>query len=103
MVLEAGRELLEVMGYRVIAAAGGKEAVAIYERSWNDIDIVLLDLVMPHMGGGEAYDRRKEINPKIKVILSTGDSMDGQAAEILQRGCDAFIQKPLALRNCRKS
>ena len=102
IVLEVGRELLEAMGYRVISAADGKEAVAIYERRWNDIDIVLLDMVMPHVGGGEAYDRMKEINPKIKVILSTGYSVDGQAAEILQRGCDAFIQKPFSLEELSK-
>ncbi|MDY6954991.1 MAG: response regulator, partial [Thermodesulfobacteriota bacterium] len=102
VVLEVGRELLEIMGYRVISAADGKEAVAIYEERFDDVDIVLLDMVMPHMGGGEAYDRMKAINPKIKAILSTGYSMDGQAAEILQRGCDAFIQKPFGLEELSK-
>jgi two-component system cell cycle sensor histidine kinase/response regulator CckA len=49
---------------------------------------------MPDMGGGEAYDTLKRINPDIKVLLSSGYSLNGQAAEILRRGCDGFIQKP---------
>ena len=49
---------------------------------------------MPEMGGGETYDRLKVINPEIKVLLSTGYSMNGQATDILKRGCDGFIQKP---------
>ncbi|RLB80081.1 MAG: hypothetical protein DRH17_12580 [Deltaproteobacteria bacterium] len=51
-------------------------------------------MVMPNMGGGEAYDRMKEINPDAKVLLSSGFSIDGEASEILARGCDGFIQKP---------
>jgi CheY-like chemotaxis protein len=46
------------------------------------------------MGGGETYDRIKQINPKVKVLLSSGYSIDGQATEIMKRGCDGFIQKP---------
>ncbi|MBW1859880.1 MAG: PAS domain S-box protein, partial [Deltaproteobacteria bacterium] len=63
LVLEVGKELLEVMGYRVLAAKDGREAVEIYRKNQDDIDIVVLDMVMPGMGGGEAFDRLKEINP----------------------------------------
>ena len=51
-------------------------------------------MVMPDMGGGETYDKLKEINPDIKVLLSSGYSINGQAKDILERGCDGFIQKP---------
>jgi CheY-like chemotaxis protein len=51
-------------------------------------------MVMPDMGGGETYDRLKEINPDIKVLLSSGYSINGEATEILERGCNGFIQKP---------
>jgi len=51
-------------------------------------------MVMPEMGGGETYDRLKELNPDIKVLLASGYSIDGQAKEILGRGCNGFIQKP---------
>jgi CheY-like chemotaxis protein len=55
-------------------------------------------MIMPDMGGGEAYDKMKEENPDVKVILSSGYSVDGQATEILERGCDAFIQKPFNIK-----
>jgi CheY-like chemotaxis protein len=91
------RELLEVMGYRVLTARDGKEAIEVYGKNWNETDIVLLDMIMPNMGGGEAYDRMKEINPDIKVLLSSGYGIDGQATQILERGCDGFIQKPFSV------
>jgi DNA-binding NarL/FixJ family response regulator len=53
---------------------------------------------MPEMGGGETYDRLKEINPNVKVLLSSGYSIEGQANEIIKRGCDGFIQKPFRMR-----
>jgi CheY-like chemotaxis protein len=55
-------------------------------------------MIMPGIGGGEAYDRMKEINPDIKVLLSSGYSIDGQATEIMERGCNGFIQKPFNLK-----
>ncbi len=98
VILKVGEELLETMGYRVLIARDGKEAVEIYRKNKDDIDIVLLDMVMPNMGGSEAYDRMKEINPKVKVLLSSGYSINGQATEILERGCDGFIQKPFSVK-----
>ena len=94
IVLDVGVQLLEALGYKVLKAKGGREAVKIYKENKDTITMVLLDMVMPDMGGGETYDRMKEINPDIKVLLSSGYSIDGQATEILQRGCDGFIQKP---------
>jgi CheY-like chemotaxis protein len=86
------------MGYRVLLARNGLEAIELYERHADDIDLVLLDIVMPHMGGGDAYERMREINPDIKVLLLSGYSIDGEAAEILKRGCNGFIQKPFTMR-----
>jgi two-component system cell cycle sensor histidine kinase/response regulator CckA len=79
-------------------AKDGQEAIELYKKACNSIDIVLLDMVMPNMGGGQAYDRMKEINPDVKVLLSSGYSIDGEAAEILERGCDGFIQKPFGMK-----
>ncbi len=98
VILEVGKELLEGMGYRVLTAKDGKEAVEAYKKNRDEIDIVLLDMVMPNMGGGEAYDRMKEINPDIKALLSSGFSIDGEASEILERGCNGFIQKPFSMK-----
>jgi DNA-binding NarL/FixJ family response regulator len=54
-------------------------------------------MIMPDMNGGNAYDILKKINPNIRVLLSSGYSIDGQASEILERGCDGFIQKPFSM------
>ena len=97
MVLEAGEELLNHLGYEVLLAQNGQEALELYRKDQNKIDLVLLDMVMPVMGGGEAFDRMKEINTNVKVLLSSGYSLEGEAKEILKRGCDAFIQKPFKL------
>ncbi len=98
VILKVGQQLLEAMGYKVLTARDGKEAIEVYRNNGDDIDIVLLDVVMPNMGGGEVYDRMKEINPNIKVLLSSGFSIDGEASEILERGCNSFIQKPFTMK-----
>jgi PAS domain S-box-containing protein len=98
LVLDVGMELLEVMGYRVFAAKDGREAVEIYRSNQGDIDMVILDMVMPGMGGGEAFDRLKEINPNVRVLLASGFAVDGEAAQILERGCNGFIQKPFNMK-----
>jgi nitrogen-specific signal transduction histidine kinase len=103
MVLELGMKLLEKLGYTVIQAKGGREAVEIYKTRPDSIDLVILDMIMPGMGGSETYDRMKEINPEVKVILSTGYSTDGRATEIMERGCDGLLQKPYTIRELSAS
>jgi len=102
LILDVGRDLLEAMGYKVLTAKNGKDTIEIYRKNYKDIDIVILDMIMPNMGGGEAYDRMKEINPDIKVLLSSGYSIDGEASEILERGCNEFIQKPFDIKELSK-
>ncbi len=97
MVLEVSRELLASLGHRVYAAGSGQEAVAVYMEKRGEIDLVVLDMVMPGISGGETFDRLREINPEVKVLLASGYSINGQAQEILGRGCDGFIQKPFRL------
>jgi two-component system cell cycle sensor histidine kinase/response regulator CckA len=94
MIIDVGKPILEQMGYNVLTATGGKEALDIYEKNKQEIGIVILDMIMPGLGGGDTYDRLKELNPDIKVLLSSGYSINGQATKILERGCDGFIQKP---------
>jgi len=94
VIIYAVERLLKEMGYKTLIARSGKEAVKIYKKNKDKIDVVILDMIMPDMGGGETYDRLKEINPDIKVLLSSGYSINGEAKEILKRGCNGFIQKP---------
>ena len=97
VVLDIGEQILDKLGYEVLSAMSGIEALELYEKNQDKIDMVLLDMVMPGMGGGEAYDKMREINSHIKVLLTSGYSIDGKAKEILERGCDGFIQKPFSI------
>jgi PAS domain S-box-containing protein len=94
MILEVGREMLEELGYNVIPAISGKEAIRVFQKDQDRIDLVIMDMIMPGMGGGETFDRLRRIDPTVKVLLSSGYSINGQATKILQRGCNGFIQKP---------
>jgi len=94
MGLEVTAELLESMGYRVYAAGSGQEAIATYIEKRNEIDLVMLDMVMPGISGGETFERLRKINPHIRVLLSSGYSLEGQAQQIMDRGCNGFLQKP---------
>jgi len=105
IILDVGEALLTSLGYRVLTAQGGDEAITILRSSLpsSPPDLVILDLIMPGMGGGETYDRMKEIHPPVKVLLSSGYSIDGQAKEILKRGCNGFLQKPFTLGEVSKA
>ena len=58
-----------------------------------EIDLVILDMIMPGMDGGKAFDRIRELQPGLPVMLSSGYAINGQADEIMRRGCNGFIQK----------
>jgi PAS domain S-box-containing protein len=94
IILDVASELLATLGYTVIKAKSGKEAVDSYRRKSGEIDLVILDMIMPKMGGGKTYDLLKGINPEIKCILSSGYSIDKDAKEIMARGITTFMQKP---------
>lgn len=98
IILDVGEQMLKKMGYQVLLAKGAKEAIDVYRKNRDKIDLVILDMIMPEMVGEEAFDRLKEMDPKIKVLLSSGYSLDGKASELLERGCDGFIQKPFSMK-----
>jgi two-component system cell cycle sensor histidine kinase/response regulator CckA len=102
MILDVGKEILTQLGYSVITADSGQTALTIYAQNMQRIDLVVLDMIMPQMGGSETFDRLLKLNPDVKVLLSSGYSMDGQAAGILSRGCRGFIQKPFTLNDLSK-
>ncbi len=99
ITIEVGLEILKELGYWVLNAKRGKDAVDLYMKHGDKIDLVILDIIMPDMGGGETFDRLKEIDPEVRVLLSSGYSMNGEAQKILERGCDGFIQKPFGLNS----
>ena len=103
VILDVSEKVLKVLGYKVLVARGGAEAIEIFKKHQDSIDLVLLDIIMPHMGGGEVYDRLKEISPEVKVLLSSGYSIDGEASKIMARGCNGFIQKPFDIMQLSQS
>ena len=103
MVLEVGEKFLRFMGYQVLTALNGKEAIEVYRKQREIIHLVILDLVMPKMEGGEVFERLKEISPDVKILISSGYSVDGKASQILDRGACGFIQKPFDMMQLSKS
>jgi PAS domain S-box-containing protein len=94
VIVDVGKKMLESLGYKVLAARSGQDAVTIYELEQDAIDLVVLDMIMPYMSGKEVFDRLKKINPHVQVMLASGYSLKGQARTIMDRGCKGFIQKP---------
>jgi two-component system cell cycle sensor histidine kinase/response regulator CckA len=99
MITEVGEKMLAKLGYRVYAARGGKEAVELFRKNHKDIKLVIMDMIMPDMSGGETFDRLREIQSDVMVLLSSGYSLDAQAQAILNRGCKGFIQKPFNMND----
>jgi len=91
------QEWLEILGYKVMTALNGQDAINLYQKHGQDIQLVILDMVMPGMNGGEVFDVMKTIHPDVRAILSSGYSIDGKAKEIMLRGMKAFIQKPFRI------
>ena len=96
-VLEACDTMLKRLGYKTILAQNGKKAVDIFQKQNSEIDLIILDMIMPEMDGLTAYEYLKEIKPDVKVILASGYSITDNVKEIVDKGCDEFIQKPFSL------
>ncbi|MCJ8499920.1 response regulator [Desulfatitalea alkaliphila] len=97
MVLETSTQLLQGLGYDVVNAASGDEALARFADRAATIDLAIIDMIMPGMSGGELFVRLKSLNPAMKTLLCSGYSMNDTAREIMDKGCDGFLQKPFAL------
>ena len=97
MIVAVGSQMLQRLGYDVLTAAGGREALQICKRYHARISLVILDLVMPDLGGTETCTLLKAAHPAIKVLLSSGYGLNGNSGDIAKSGCDGFIQKPFDL------
>ncbi len=98
LILDVGEAMLEELGYRVVTARSGEEALDVIAAGDEDVDLVILDMIMPGLDGGKTFDRIREMRPDLKVLLSSGYALRGQAEEIMKRGCDGFIQKPFNIK-----
>jgi CheY-like chemotaxis protein len=102
MIKTLARDVLQRYGYTVLTAEGGEEAIAIYRRQWKEISLMLLDMVMPKIDGREVFRRVREINPQVKVIVSSGYSHDRDADDLLEQGAAGFVQKPYRMADLLK-
>jgi CheY-like chemotaxis protein len=96
-VLDVGSQMLTKLGYTVMTAGSGAEAIDIYRSHGAAIQLVILDMIMPGMSGSETFDHLKRIDAEIRVLLSSGYSINGDATAILKKGCRGFVQKPFSL------
>jgi|GEM_PF-574211 len=96
-VLKVSQRMLERLGYTVMAARSGKAAFDLYGEKKEEIDLVLLDMIMPEMSGEKVFQILHEMNPNVKVILLSGYSINGRAQNIIDSGCNGFLQKPVSL------
>jgi DNA-binding response OmpR family regulator len=103
MVMATNRALLEKLGYPVVPAATGSEAVDAANGFDGSIDLALLDLKLPDMEAMNVYNELKKVRPEVKVIVYSGYSQEGPAQEILDAGADAFIQKPFSMEALSKT
>lgn len=94
LIRELGADILEDGGYKILLASNGEEAIHIYRKKRGKIALVILDMIMPGLGGKETFLKLKAINPKIKVLLSSGYSTNEGVGETLREGVGGFIQKP---------
>jgi two-component system, cell cycle sensor histidine kinase and response regulator CckA len=97
MILDVGKDMLEGIGYRVVTADSGESALSQLTKLPGEVDLVILDLIMPGMNGAKTFDKIREHDPTIPVIFSSGYSINGQATELLEQGCNGFIQKPYSI------
>lgn len=94
VVVEVASILLKAMGHRVTAMTNPMQAVEFFARHWKDVDLVMLDMIMPKLSGRDVFDKVVEINPDAKVLLCSGYSVEGEAEGLLKRGAVGFLQKP---------
>ena len=96
-----GTLMLETMGFDVLLASDGREAVAIFEESGNEIAFVLLDMTMPHMGGEEAFREMRRIKKGARIILSSGYNEQEVTSRFAGKGLAGFVQKPYRYEKLR--
>jgi CheY-like chemotaxis protein len=96
-ILTVGRAICKTLGYNIITVNSGKEALKIYKDQEDKINLVILDMIMPEMNGLETFLELKKLNPDVKVLLSTGYSIDENAQEMLRQGCKGYILKPYSV------
>jgi len=85
-------EWLELLGYEVVAARSGEEALEIYEDQGQDIDLIILDMVMPGLEGEDVYYRLQEMDPDVRVIVISGYALEDKVTRLVEAGAFTFLK-----------
>ena len=96
---EIGKEVLSIGGYQVVTACNGEEALEIYCENQAELDLVILDVSMPGMGGDKCLKELIKFDPKVKVLIATGYSLGSELSETLAAGASGYIAKPFNMNN----
>jgi two-component system cell cycle sensor histidine kinase/response regulator CckA len=99
MVQKLGQQVLELCGYTVLMAEDGVQALEVYQAHQGEIALVVLDVVMPEMDGRECLRRLRELDPQVKVLISTGYTVRGLAEELMAEGALGVVEKPFLLQD----
>jgi CheY-like chemotaxis protein len=94
--LDVGIEILQKLGYKVLDARDGQEAIEVFLNNQREVDLVILDMKMPY-NGGKAFSQLKKINANVKVLIASGYVKDQKIREMMEQGCRGFIQKPFSI------
>ena len=97
MILEEVSAMLEAIGYEVVPAKGGSEAIVAFAKKKNEFDLIILDVIMPEIDGSKTFKRLRIINPDVKILLSSGYSMNETVQKLVDQGANGFLQKPFDL------
>jgi len=99
--LDVGVKILQKLGYIVLEARDGQEAIEVFLKNQSEVDLVILDMRMPY-NGGTTFFQLKKINANVKVLIASGYAKDQQIKEMMEQGCSGFIQKPFNIKSLSK-
>ena len=97
-IRDLGKEVLTSEGYKVLTASTGREALDMYAKAQDEVSLVILDLIMPEMGGKECLNELLRIDPRLKVLIASGLSGDPSTKELLEMGARGFVGKPFRMK-----
>ncbi len=96
LCLDVGVKILQKLGYKVLDARDGREAIEVFLNNQSEVNLVILDMRMP-FNGGNAFFQLKKIDANVKILIASGYAKDEQIKEMMEQGCCDFIQKPFSI------
>ena len=96
LCLDVGVRMMQKLGYNVLEARDGHEAVEVYKKNQNRVDLVILDMKMPH-NGGLTFEQLRKMDNDVKILITSGYTEAFRIRKLINHGCEGFIQKPFNL------